>query len=108
LIGGFTTEGEHHCLSKLFADGNIIPDLVAATQKLSVFVDIAITLVSEVGSRPFSHSLGEDVDESNINNIHRSLLAEMAQTRLVGTLAIVNGDISFRINIQGNRVRNER
>lgn len=77
LISCLTTKRQHHCFPKLLTDGNIFPYLVAATEKLSAFVNVAIALISKIGARPISHGFGKDVDEPNIDDIKRSLLTEV-------------------------------
>lgn len=87
-IGRVTADGEHDRLSHLLADRDIFPDLVTALEKFRAFVDSAITLVAEVGARPCANGIWEDIDETDIDDVHRGLLTEVAQTRLVGSLAL--------------------
>jgi hypothetical protein len=88
FIGSLTTKRQHHRFPKLLADGNIIYYLVAATEKLSVLINVSITLVAKIRAWPITHSFGKDVDEPNIDDIQRSLLAEVTQPGLISTLAL--------------------
>lgn len=120
-----TADGEHDGLSHLLADWDILPDLMAAHEKLRARVEGTITLVAKVGTRPSSDDIWEDIDETDVDDVQRGLLAEVAQTRLVGTLTlqtismkerccenreayVVDSDISFRIDVQGDRGWNQR
>jgi hypothetical protein len=88
LPGSLTTNGQHDRVALLLTDRDILPDLVAATEKLRPRVDIAIALVAKVRAWPFTDSLGEDVDEAKVDDIQRSLFTEVAQTLLIRTLAL--------------------
>lgn len=88
LVGSFTSDGQHDRLAHLLTDRDILPDLVAAAEKLRSRVDIAIALVAKVRARVVTDRVGEDVDETKIDDIQRGLLTEMAQTFLISTLTL--------------------
>jgi hypothetical protein len=94
LGGGATTaEGKEDLLASSLAQGNIFNDLVAAIQKLGTREDSATALVGKVGARELTNGLGERVDETDVNDIHRSLFTEVAQTWLVVALSVVDSNI---------------
>lgn len=69
FISSLTTKRQHHRFPKFLANGNIFPYLVAATEKLSAFVNGTITLIAKIGAWPVSHSFGKDVDKTKIDDI---------------------------------------
>lgn len=95
LVCNVTSNGEHDGLSHSFADRDIFPDLVAATEQVRAWVECTITLVAKVGTRPCTDDIREDIDETQIDDIQRALFTEMAQARLVGTLTL-NLNVSVR------------
>jgi hypothetical protein len=88
LPGSLTTNGQHDSLAHLLTDRDILPDLVAASEKFRIRVDIAITLVAKVRAWPVTDGVGEDVDEAKVDDIQRCFLTEVAQTLLIRTLTL--------------------
>jgi hypothetical protein len=86
-------EGEQDLLASVLANRDIIDDLLAAREQLCLRpvdgVCQAITLVPEVGPRVAIPLVRKDIDEPNIDDIQRCLLAEVAQALLIGALALV-------------------
>lgn len=87
-IGRVTADGEHDRFSHLLAERDVFPDLMASHEKFRARVESAVTLITKVGARPSSDDVGEGIDEADVNDVQRGLLAEMAQARLVGTLTL--------------------
>lgn len=69
LVNSSSANGKKDSLSSCLTDGNILPDLVTALEKLGVWVDGTIALVAKVGARPSSDSIGEDIDEAEVDDV---------------------------------------
>lgn len=65
-------------------------------------------MIAEVTTRPPGSSLiRESIDESNVDNIQRGFLAEMAQPLLTISLTVVNGNVGLCLGIESGHKRSE-
>jgi hypothetical protein len=102
VIGGFivlnfdgriATKREQDLLAGCVANGDILDNLVTALEQLRLYpvdhIVRAITLVSEVAARIAGSALiREDIDEAQDQNVYRTILAEVAKTLLIRSLAL--------------------
>ena len=67
--GSATADGKKDSLAQLLAVGDILPDLVAATEQVGTVEEGSITLVGEVATGPIVHSSRELIDEPEVDDI---------------------------------------
>lgn len=67
--GTATADGEKNSLAQILAVGDILPDLVAATEQVGTVEEGSITLVGKVATGPTVHGSREFIDEPEVDDI---------------------------------------
>jgi hypothetical protein len=67
--GSATTNGEKDGLAQTLAVGDILPDLVAATEQVGTVEEGSITLVGKVATGPIVHGSREFINEPEVDDI---------------------------------------